>query len=178
MVKAVELQSRVLGEEHPDRLAGMNRLAALYSDEGKHSEAEALFTNALKIQRRVLGEVHPDTLNSWDGLGRIQLREHKYVEAESTLRDALKGYEKVTPESWKRYNCQSMLGGSLEGQKKYSEAEPLLISGYRGVTQREATIPLEDRRVLSDAGERIVQLYESWGNLEKAAEWRQKLQPK
>jgi tetratricopeptide (TPR) repeat protein len=178
MVRGVDLQSRVLGEDHPDRLAGMNRLAALYSDEGKYPEAEALFANALKIQRRVLGEVHPDTLSSWDGLGRIQLREHKYVEAESTLRDALKGYEKLMPQSWESYNCQSMLGGSLEGQKKYREAEPLLISGYGGVTERKATIPLEDRRVLSDAGERIVQLYESWEKPEKAAAWRERLQSK
>ena len=44
--------------------------------------------------------------------------------------------------------------------------------------QREATIPLEDRRVLSDAGERIVQLYESWEKPEKAAEWRERLQSK
>ncbi len=177
MVRGVDLQGRVLGEEHPDRLAGMNRLAALYSDEGKYSEAEALFTNALKVQLRVLGEVHPDTLNSWDGLGRLQLREHKYTEAESTLRDVLKRYEKVMPESWERYNCQSMLGGSLEGQKKYAEAEPLLISGYGGVMQREAAIPLKDRRVLSEAGERIVQLYEDWEKPEKAAEWRNRLQP-
>jgi tetratricopeptide (TPR) repeat protein len=178
MVRGVDLQRRVLGEEHPDRLAGMNRLAALYSDEGKYPEAEALFTNVLKVQVRVLGQVHPDTLNSWDGFGRLQLREHKYVEAEATLRDVLKEYEKVMPESWERYNCQSMLGGSLKGQKKYTEAEPLLISGYGGVMQREAAIPLKDRLVLSQAGERIVQLYEDWEKPQKAAEWRERLQPK
>jgi tetratricopeptide (TPR) repeat protein/predicted Ser/Thr protein kinase len=178
MVRAVELQRRVLGEEHPDRLAGMNRLAALYSDEGKYPEAEALFTKTLKVELRVLGEVHLDTLSSWDGLGRLQLREHKYVEAESTLRDVLKRYEKVMPGSWERYNCESMLGGSLEGQKKYLEAEPLLISGYEGVTQREGTIPLKDRRVLSETGERIVQLYENWEKPEKMSEWRERLQAK
>jgi hypothetical protein len=133
---------------------------------------------ALKAQRRVLGEVHLDALNSWDGLGRVQLRQRKYVEAESTLRDVLKGYEKVMPGSWERYNCQSMLGASLGGQKKYAEAEPLLIAGFRGVTQQEAEIPLRDRRVLSEAGERIVQLYENWPKPEKAAEWRERLQSK
>ena len=176
MVRGVDLQGRVLGEEHPDRLAGMNRLAVLYSDEGKYPEAEALFTKTLKVQLRVLGEVHPDTLNSWDGLGRLQLREHKYAEAESTLRDVLKRYEKVMPDNWKRYNCQSMLGGSLEGQKKYTEAEPLLVSGYGGVMQREAAIPVENRPMLSEAGVRIVQLYEDWEKPEKAAEWRNRLQ--
>ena len=178
MIRAVDLQSRVLAEEHPDRLGGMSRLAALYSDEGKYPEAEALFTKALRVQLRVLGEDHPDTLNSWDGLGRLQLREHKYVEAESTLRRALKGYEKVMPESWERHDCESMIGASLAGQKKYVEAEPLLISGYGGMMQREAAIPLGDRRVLSEVGERIVQLYENWEKPEKAAEWRKRLPAK
>jgi len=177
LVRGVELQSRVLGEEHPDRLAGMNRLAALYSDEGKYTEAETLLSRALKGQRRVLGENHPETLNSWDSLGRLQLREHKYVEAESTLRDALRGYEKAMPDSWERYNCQSMLGGSLEGQAKFADAEPLLLSGYGGVTRRHATIPMQDRHILPEARERIVQLYEEWQKPEKALQWRQRTQP-
>ena len=178
MVKAVEMQTRVLGQEHPDRLAGMNRLAALYSDEGKYAEAEALFAGALKVQRRVLGDDHLETLSSWHGLGRVQLREHKYVESELTLRAALKEYERVMPESWERYNCQSMLGGSLEGQRRYTDAELLLISGYGGLNQRQASVPVQDRRVLSESGERIVQLYQMWEKPEKAAEWRQRLQAK
>jgi len=36
-----------------------------------------------------------------------------------------------------------MLGGSLLGQKKYAEAEPLLLSGYEGMKQREVKIPPE-----------------------------------
>jgi tetratricopeptide (TPR) repeat protein len=177
MVRAVDLQRRVLGEEHPDGLAGMYRLGSLYSDEGKYGEAESFFTKALKGQLRVLGEAHPDTLNSAIGLGHLQLREQKYAEAESTLRDALKGYEKAMPESWERYNCRSMLGGSLAGQKKYAEAEPHILSGYGGMIERQAAIPLESRRALSEAGERIMQLYENWKKPEKAAAWRQKLQP-
>ncbi|HXS94622.1 MAG TPA: serine/threonine-protein kinase [Candidatus Limnocylindrales bacterium] len=178
MVEAVKTQSRVLGQDHPDRLAGMNRLAALYTDEGKYSEAETLFADALKSQRRVLGEDHLETLSSRDGLGRVQFREHKYVEAESTLRDTLKEYEKLAPESWERYNCQSMLGGSLEGQNKYADAESLLISGYEGLMQRKATVPLHDRGVLSESGERIVQLYQMWEKPDKLAEWRRRIQAK
>jgi tetratricopeptide (TPR) repeat protein len=172
LVRGVELQGRVLGEEHPDRLAGMNRLGALYSDEGKYTEAETLLSKALEGQRRVLGDRHPETLNSWDGLGRLQLREHKYAEAESTLRGALRGHEEAMPDSWERYDCQSMLGGSLEGQAKFAEAEPLLLSGYEGVTRRQATIPVQERRVLSETRERIVQLYEAWQKPEKARQWR------
>jgi len=66
----------------------------------------------------------------------------------------------------------------MAAQAKYAQAEPLAVSGYQGLIQREATIPFEDRRRLAHAGERIVQLYESWGKPEKVAEWREKLRTK
>jgi hypothetical protein len=57
----------------------------------------------------------------------------------------------------------------------YVDAEPLLVSGYQGMVQREAAIPPESRCVVMQAGERIVQFYRSWGKPEKAAEWGGKL---
>jgi len=46
------------------------------------------------------------------------------------------------------FNTYSSLGGALLGQKKYDEAEPLLLKGYAGMTERESTIPPigKDRR--------------------------------
>ena len=87
-------------------------------------------------------------------------------------------YEKTAPDSWRRYNCQSMLGASLAGQRKYAQAESLLLSGYEGMIQRESTIPNTRRNVLEDGGNWIVRLYQDWGKPEKAAEWRDRLQRK
>jgi hypothetical protein len=70
------------------------------------------------------------------------------------------------------------VGASLAGQKKYSDAEPLLVSGYEGLVQRQSTIPADKRSALEQAGSRIVQLYEGWGKSEKATEWRHKLEAK
>jgi hypothetical protein len=95
--------------------------------------------------------------------------------AEPLLREALAGYEKSLPDNWNRYNVQTLLGASLAGQKKYSDAEPLLLSGYDGMLQRESTIPAANRSELTVAGSRISEMYENWGKPEKAAEWRQKL---
>ena len=39
--RVVELQRRVLGEEHPATLTSMNNLALLASYQGKYAEAEA-----------------------------------------------------------------------------------------------------------------------------------------
>ena len=83
-----------------------------------------------------------------------------------------------------RYNCDSILGASLVGQKKFAEAEPLLLAGYDGLIQA----PVDERSTTSaayrlttsrffpqDAGEWILRLYEDWGKPEQAAEWKRKL---
>ena len=111
-----------------------------------------------------------------NNLGLLYLNVGKNGQAESLLRPALTTYEKVAPDSWERYNCESMLGASLTGQKKYQEAEPLVVDGYDAMTQRKATIPAGSSSALDDAGARIVQLYRSWGKAEKAAEWTRTLE--
>jgi hypothetical protein len=80
------------------------------------------------------------------------------------------------PESWERYNCQSLLGATLAAQALYGQAEPLLLSGYEGMLQRSGYISAESISNLKRASERIVRLYSDWGKPEKAAEWKQKLE--
>jgi hypothetical protein len=65
-----------------------------------------------------------------------------------------------------------MLAASLAAQSKFAEAEPLLKSAYRGLVERETTIPWENRSAVEQANQRIVELYESWGKLEEAEAWR------
>jgi hypothetical protein len=67
------------------------------------------------------------------------------------------------------------LGGSLLGQKKYREAERLLLSGYEGMKQREGAILPAGRMRLEEGRQRIVELYTAWGKPEKAAAWQFKL---
>jgi hypothetical protein len=69
-----------------------------------------------------------------------------------------------------------LLGGSLLGQKKYADAEPLLLAGYEGMKQREDKIPPVGKIRLTEALERLVQLYDATEQKEKAAEWRKKLE--
>jgi tetratricopeptide (TPR) repeat protein/predicted Ser/Thr protein kinase len=178
LIKTLEIRRRVLGADHPDTIKSMNSLASLYRSEGKSAEAETLLTSVLEARRHVLGPAHPDTTSVMTLLGEVRLQQKKYVEAEVLLREARNNNEKAAVDSWERYWSLNLLGASLAGQGQYAEAEPLLVSGYQGMIQREATIPLEERLVVSQAGERIVQFYENWQKAEKAAEWREKLHPK
>ena len=69
-----------------------------------------------------------------------------------------------------------MLGESLLGQKKWTEAEPLLLSGYEGMKSREAKISASLMNRLREAGARIVALYNAWGKKDKADQWRKRLE--
>jgi len=100
----------------------------------------------------------------------------KFVEAESLARECLAIREKAIPDDWLTFNARSLLGGSLLGQRKYQAAEPLLLSGYEGLKQREDKIPAGVRLTrLKQSLQRLAQLDEETGRPEQAAEWRQKL---
>ena len=61
-------------------------------------------------------------------------------------------------------------------QAARTQTEPLLVQGYDGMKQREATIPAAARVRLTEALERLVQLYDAWGQKDKADAWLKKLE--
>ena len=156
----LETQQRVLGQEHPDALITMSSLARLYFNEGKYAQAEAVARKHLDARRRSLGEEHPVTLAGMVLLGRIELARQRYADAESTLRQALNGLVTTNPGGWERYDAEILLGSSLTAQGKLAEAEPLLLSGHRGLLAVKDTIPWESRSVLTEpAGRNPAQIF-------------------
>ena len=97
-------------------------------------------------------------------------------EAEPLIREALTIREAKAPDDWRTFNTRSMLGAALMGRSKLAEAEPLLLDGYRGMKEREATIPAQGKVRIPDALERLVRLYEANGNEPEAAAWRARLE--
>ena len=65
-----------------------------------------------------------------------------------------------------------MLSGALAGQKKFQEAEPLLVEGYSGLKARAAQIPPAAQPRLAEAVRRLVDLYTAWEKPEEAAKWQ------
>ena len=55
----------------------------------------------------------------------------------------------------------SMLGGALLNQKKYSDAESLLLDGYQGMKARKQTIPPNGIVRLTEALDRLIDLFEA-----------------
>jgi eukaryotic-like serine/threonine-protein kinase len=176
LTNVMDVQQRVLGDEHPNQLATMSTLGLVYQRQGKFAEAKALYTKSLAGQRRVNGPTHLATLTTMRMLGGLHHAEGNHRQAEVLLREALAGFSKIRPDFWARFDIESTLGASLSGQKKFTEAEPLLLSGYEGLSRVKGTIPPANKSILEDAASRVAALYDSWGQPDKASAWRQKVQ--
>jgi eukaryotic-like serine/threonine-protein kinase len=176
--QTLKLKTAKLSADHPDTLMTMNNLAAAYQAASRLSDALPLFEETLKRQKAKLGLEHLNTMITMDNLAVAYLAAKRWTEAEMTARQCLGLREKKQPDDWQRFQTMSQLGAALSWQKRYAEAEPLLVLGFDGMKQREAKIPAPRKKNLAAAAARIVPFYEAWDKPEKAAEWRAKLAPK
>ncbi|HVM47584.1 MAG TPA: tetratricopeptide repeat protein, partial [Candidatus Acidoferrum sp.] len=152
----------------------LDTLAAAYAAAGQ-------YTNAVKVQQEAIALLK-DQDQKEDYASRRRLYESgssycddnalatqtrdllaagKFAEAEPLARQCLALREKRVPDDWRTFNARSMLGGALLGQKKYAEAEPLLLSAYEGMSQRQDHIPPIGKPRLKETVERLGQLYGS-----------------
>ena len=105
-------------------------------------------------------------------LGLKLLLQQNWVDTEPVLRECLAIREKAQPDNWPTFNTKSMLGGSLLGQKKFDEAEPLLLAGYEGQKLREAMIPEPAKVRLNEALDRLVELYSATEKSDELKKWQ------
>jgi tetratricopeptide (TPR) repeat protein len=172
--EGLQAAQETLGDGHSLTLEFLSGLADISLLDRQPAEAEAAYRKVLAGRLKALGPDHPNTVAALGSVGRAQLEQRKYVQAETTLREAASRYEKARPDYWERYYTENLLGAALAGQKKFEEAEPLLVSGYDRMVQREETMPVSDRKKLAEAQDWILKLYADWQKPEKASEWRSK----
>jgi hypothetical protein len=102
------------------------------------------------------------------------LSARRWGQADALARESLELRTRKPPDDWSRFHAMSLLGAALAGQKKYAEAEPLLIAGYEGLDSRAPKLPAPVEKYVAAAAARIPPFYEAWEKPEKAAEWRKK----
>ena len=167
--QTLEIKRRVMGPEHPDTLYTVSNFATLYERQGKYALAETYGAQALAGRRHALGSENPNTIGSAADLALAYVSQGKFAESEPLAREVVELNQKQQPDDWQRFRAESLLGASLAGEKKYAEAEPLLLEGYQGMLTRKDRIAAPDRWHLERAHQWLVQLYKNWGKPEKAA---------
>jgi|SRR6185369_16772085 len=112
------------------------------------TQADSLFQRLLEARQRASGPDSVPVRSALVSLGEIRLERRAYADAEALLRKAVEGYQKNNSTTWSRYYAESLLGASLTGLGRHSEAEPLLTAGYQNLLQRRDSIPFEYRSIL------------------------------
>ena len=87
------MNKRFLGEQHPDLAQSLNNLALLYSRQGRYSEAEPLYKQALSMRKRLLGEQHPKVATDLNNLAALYSRQGKIAKALEFQQQGLKVQE-------------------------------------------------------------------------------------
>jgi tetratricopeptide (TPR) repeat protein len=164
--RAMALREAMLGDDHPSTIACRNKPAMAYRRAGRPTDASRLYDQDLNSSS------HASALAV---RGSVLLTQKKPAEAELKLRECLTIRQKLQHDDWTTFDTKSMLGEALLDQKKYAEAEQLLLPGYEGMKYRESKIPAPGKVRLTKALEFLVRLYEDWGKKDKASLWAKEM---
>ena len=150
-------------------IALMARAGAL-SDLGLTAEALPVNTEAIAIFRKSMAPDDRVFVTAEGVQAALLLANGKSTDAErlATHVVELRSKPGAVDSPWRLGAIKSVLGGALAAHERFTEAEPLLVEGFRIVDAD--TNALKRRR--SDALERVIRLYESWGKADEAAKWR------
>ena len=173
LLRAVlKAQTAKLGPTHPNTIRAQANLASVLESLDKYAEAGTLYRSALESFRSTLGPDHPNTLVTQANLALVLVRQGALVEAEREYRAVLAlAKTKLGPEHHFTLLTQNNLAYLLIKTKHFDEAERLTEDTYRTLLKiKGQNLPLH-RDILKN----MVDLYEAWGQKDKAAEWRKKL---
>ncbi len=163
-------------KKYPDLRYVTLELLDAYAKAGEAVKLANLVQEELTAARKALAKDSPQLAQGLAMFGTFLLKSRAYAEAEPLLRECLAIRQEAQPDMWSTFNTKSVLGGALLGQKKNAEAEPLLLAGYEGIKKREATIPPQGKVRLTEALERLVQLYQATGKADEEAKWQRELE--
>jgi tetratricopeptide (TPR) repeat protein len=119
-----------LGPQEKGR--SLNNLAELYRRQGRATEAERYFTQALSVKESELGEDHPDVATSLNNLAQLYVAQGRDFEAAPLLERSLAIQEKALDAE------HPVLGRTLT----------LLGEVYRHLGREDALIEVEQRKRL------------------------------
>jgi tetratricopeptide (TPR) repeat protein len=96
-----------VGNDDPQTLYTLDRLASALKGVGKWSEAESVYREALASRRKQAGNNDPQTLSEYENLTKLLMYERKFSETEQLLAEALTPAVITQPSScnlliWKR----------------------------------------------------------------------------
>ena len=129
MRRALAIDERRFGPEHPDTADAINNLADLLAATGRFADAEPLMRRSLAIEERSNGPEHPSVAQDLSNLAQLLQDTDRLAEAEPLIRRALAIDQKAFgPEHQVVAGDLGNLAMLLKATSRQAEAEPLFRS--------------------------------------------------
>lgn len=119
-------EAQGFGESDRRLASTINNLALLYSRQGRHADAEALYARAVTLDEKTLGPAHPDLAATLNNIAELYRAQARYAEAEPLYRRSLTIVEKALgPNHTQAGTTLNNLAELYRVQGRAAEAEPL-----------------------------------------------------
>ena len=123
---------RVFGPEHDFTLAASRFLGRLHACSGFQNKAREILEQTVETTKRVLGTNHLQTLESIQELSGLYVDPKQSVEM---LQEVLSSYKSIYGEKHPQtIRCATALASFYEDQRRYDEAEPLMMASIEELT--------------------------------------------
>jgi tetratricopeptide (TPR) repeat protein len=127
MRRALEIDEKSFGKDHPDVARDLNNLAQLLKDTNRLKEAEPLMRRALEIDEKSFGKDHPDVARDLNNLAQLLQATNRLKEAEPLYLRVVEIFEKsLGPEHPNVATALNNLAALLQATNRLKEAEPLM----------------------------------------------------
>ena len=170
--RALEDSRTAFGENSDVTQESMFILGRVHSHREEWDEADKLLVRVLELRRRNNTPDDPQRLHATEELGSHYLRKNECDVAASLFREAFDVRVKVNPNDWATFNSMTLLGTALLDQKKYSEAEPILLRGYEGMKACEKTIPNAGKTRIPETLDRLINYYTTTNMPDEVRKWQ------
>jgi serine/threonine protein kinase/tetratricopeptide (TPR) repeat protein len=87
--RALDIDRRLFGEQHPAVAEELNNLGAIEADRGNYAESESFYRQSLAIVEKWYGPDHPETAANLTALAQTLTLERRFTEAQALLERAL-----------------------------------------------------------------------------------------
>ena len=132
--ESLAVQRQVFGTSHLQYAGGLSSLSAALEAQGRFAEAHAMLEECLRIATPQLAADHPRILTYTANFARVQIALGHSAAAEASLRHVLAARERIYPAGdWRIAQAQSLLGAALLAQKRYADAEALMLAADAGL---------------------------------------------
>jgi tetratricopeptide (TPR) repeat protein/predicted Ser/Thr protein kinase len=169
--EALAFQRKALGVDNDATRTTLTYLARALNGLKDYAAADAAAREVIASYQKQPNARAPG--EALAALGESLLERRQFVEAATTLQQAREEFAKhPSVTKWLPPDVTSLLGAALAGERKFAEAEPLLVSGYEGLRDVTGT----PRSRLRGSIERLIAFYGAAGRAADAAPWRARLQ--